>query len=324
MTNSAINAGAQIIDMVLLVIDVTKGIQTQTAEGIVVAEVTTNKMVIVLNKVDLLPPGETEARMNKVIATIKRALAGSKFADAPIIPYAARPSPPHTSPVQSLHGAILAAAPPLTRTDTETKRFLMLVDHCFALKGKGTVCTGTVLRGSVAVGQSVEFPNLGETKKVKSIHIFHEPHESAQQGDRIGMLVTQLDSQQLERGYACYPGSIHGGVTHVLSTVQQIKYFKGDLASQHNLHVTIGHYTTTARLVFMNCSVDPTSSEFTWSAHEYPYVSVLPSVKNKTSDTELQMTPVTHYLALIEFDKPMLVPPQALLIASKLDADIRK
>lgn len=305
--------------MVLLVIDVTKGIQTQTAEGIVVAEVTTNKMVIVLNKVDLLPPDEAEARMTKVTATIKRALAGSKFADAPIIPYAARPSTTSASTVPALHRAILTAAPSLARTDTDGKRFLMLVDHCFALKGKGTVCTGTVLRGSISVGQSVEFPNLGETKKVKSIHIFHEPHDSAQQGDRIGMLVTQLDSQQLERGYACYPGAIHSGVTHVLSSVQQIKYFKGELASQHNLHVTIGHYTTTARLVFMNSATDPTSSEFAWSAHEYPYVPVLPSVKS--ADT--QVTPVKHHLALIEFDKPMLVPPQALLIASKLDADIR-
>ena len=42
--------GAQIIDLVLLVIDVTKGIQTQTAECIVIAEILANRMVIVLNK----------------------------------------------------------------------------------------------------------------------------------------------------------------------------------------------------------------------------------------------------------------------------------
>ena len=307
-------------------IDVTKGIQTQTAEGIVVAEVTTNKMVIVLNKVDLLPADEAATRINKVTATIRRALSGSKFAAAPIVQFSAHPGGPEgraaKSHVIERHRALRNAAPSLTRTDTMHHRFLMLVDHCFALKGKGTVCTGTVLRGSISVGQLVEFPNMGETKKVKSIHIFHEPHESAQQGDRIGMLVTQMDSQQLERGYACYPGSIVGGVTHVLSTVRQVKYFKGELHSHQNLHVTIGHYTTTARLVFMNGAVDPTDSKFTWSSHEYQYMSALPSPKHQTDTAEA--TPVTHYLALIEFDKPMLVPPQALLIASKLDADIRK
>jgi selenocysteine-specific elongation factor len=43
--------GAQIIDMVILVVDVTHGIQTQTAECIIIAEVTTSHMIIVLNKV---------------------------------------------------------------------------------------------------------------------------------------------------------------------------------------------------------------------------------------------------------------------------------
>ena len=44
--------GAQIIDMVVLVIDATKGIQTQTAECLVIAEMTTPHLLVVLNKVD--------------------------------------------------------------------------------------------------------------------------------------------------------------------------------------------------------------------------------------------------------------------------------
>lgn len=47
--------GAQIIDMMMLVVDVTKGIQTQTAECLVVGELTTPNLVLVLNKTDLLP-----------------------------------------------------------------------------------------------------------------------------------------------------------------------------------------------------------------------------------------------------------------------------
>lgn len=43
--------GAQIMDLMLLVIDVTKGIQTQTAECIVIGEITTDKMIVVLNKI---------------------------------------------------------------------------------------------------------------------------------------------------------------------------------------------------------------------------------------------------------------------------------
>jgi selenocysteine-specific elongation factor len=43
--------GAQIMDLMILVIDVTKGIQTQTAECIVIGEITTEKMIVVLNKI---------------------------------------------------------------------------------------------------------------------------------------------------------------------------------------------------------------------------------------------------------------------------------
>ena len=43
--------GAHIIDLVLLVVDVTRGIQAQTVECVVIAEVTTRRVVIVLNKV---------------------------------------------------------------------------------------------------------------------------------------------------------------------------------------------------------------------------------------------------------------------------------
>lgn len=43
--------GAQIMDLMILVIDVTKGIQTQTAECIVIGEITTDRMIVVLNKI---------------------------------------------------------------------------------------------------------------------------------------------------------------------------------------------------------------------------------------------------------------------------------
>jgi len=59
--------GAQIIDMFLLVLDVTKGMQTQTAECLVIGEITCDKMIVVLNKVDLLPPEKKQSLIEKVL-----------------------------------------------------------------------------------------------------------------------------------------------------------------------------------------------------------------------------------------------------------------
>ena len=58
--------GAQIIDMMMLVVDVTKGVQTQTAECLVIGEILCEKMVVVLNKVDLLKEDKREALAEKV------------------------------------------------------------------------------------------------------------------------------------------------------------------------------------------------------------------------------------------------------------------
>jgi selenocysteine-specific translation elongation factor len=58
--------GAQIIDMMMLVIDVTKGMQTQTAECLVIGEITCSKMIVVLNKVDMFDDDKREASVDKV------------------------------------------------------------------------------------------------------------------------------------------------------------------------------------------------------------------------------------------------------------------
>ena len=53
--------GAQIIDMMLLVIDIVKGIQTQTAECLIIGEICCDKMLIVLNKLDLIEESKRES-----------------------------------------------------------------------------------------------------------------------------------------------------------------------------------------------------------------------------------------------------------------------
>ena len=80
------------------------------------------------------------------------------------------------------------------------KNFLMIVDHCFAVKGHGTVLTGTIAGGCVAVGDEVALPDLQLTRRVKSLQVFHAPVREARQGDRVGLCVAGLDASLFERG----------------------------------------------------------------------------------------------------------------------------
>lgn len=52
----------------------------------------------------------------------------------------------------------------------------------------------------------IEIPELKLSKKVKSMQMFHQPVESATQGDRLGICVTQFDPSLIERCIASSPG----------------------------------------------------------------------------------------------------------------------
>ena len=58
--------GAQIIDMMMLVVDIVKGIQTQTAECLIIGEILCNKMIVVLNKIDLIEEKKRPATIENV------------------------------------------------------------------------------------------------------------------------------------------------------------------------------------------------------------------------------------------------------------------
>lgn len=62
--------GTHIIDLMLLVVDINKGFQTQTAECLVIGELTCDALVVVLNKVDLIPPEKRDEKVAKVCAIL--------------------------------------------------------------------------------------------------------------------------------------------------------------------------------------------------------------------------------------------------------------
>ena len=71
--------------MLIIVIDCLKGIQTQTAECMVIGEITTNKALFVLNKIDLIPENEREERIKSITANLQKTISRTHFKNAPIV-----------------------------------------------------------------------------------------------------------------------------------------------------------------------------------------------------------------------------------------------
>eukprot|EP00897_Mesotaenium_endlicherianum_P001253 jgi/Mesen1/1155/ME000124S00193 len=251
--------GAQIMDMMLLLVDATKGFQTQTAECLVVGEISpTQDMLVVLNKIDLLPQATRATQIEKMSKRLRATLRGTKFVNAAIVPVCAAPAASSSSPagregidqlVQHLT-ALVTGDVRRRRRDTESP-FLFAVDHCFPIRGQGSVMTGTVLQGTVGVGHTIELPALKLQRKVKSMQMFRRAVTSASQGDRVGICVAQLDTSLLERGLAAAPGSV-GSMRAAVACVSRVRFFSATIASKSRFHVTVGHTTVMADLLFFS------------------------------------------------------------------------
>eukprot|EP01032_Pedospumella_encystans_P010759 gene10759-12549_t len=255
--------GAQIIDMILLVVDANKGIQTQTAECIVIGEITTDNMIIVLNKVDTIPDGEREAKIERVSNRIRKVFAATKFAGVPIVATAASVGGEKTigAGAQTQKSATLPPSEGIEDLLNLIKQkvviparnysapFYYAIDHCFSIKGHGTVLTGTVLSGSVSTNSIIEIPHLQITRKVKSLQMFRKPVKGARQGDRVGICVTNLDASLIERSIACAPSTVPL-LQSVLCLVKKVRFFRHACKSLSKFHISIGHETVVATAVF--------------------------------------------------------------------------
>jgi len=83
--------GAQIIDIMFLVIDISKGIQAQTAECIIIAELYLKKIIVILNKIDMIDGQQTiDAKIN----ALRKVFSKTKFGEqVKMVPYSTKKDP---------------------------------------------------------------------------------------------------------------------------------------------------------------------------------------------------------------------------------------
>jgi selenocysteine-specific elongation factor len=348
--------GAQIIDMVLLVVDAFKGWQAQTTECLVLAELTSPHLVVALNKIDMFPENEREKKLQEAKKMVQERLKSSKFRSAPMIGVSAciggeagmdLASNP-TYNIETLVQTLQDSLPAPKRIVAKDAPFYFSIDHCFPIKGMGTVMTGTVLSGSVSVNDNIEFPTLGLERKVKSMQMFKRKAMKISQGDRAGMCVSSLDSNLLERGVAATPGAVQL-LKGAIALVRKIPYYQNSIGDKSKVHISVGHTTVMATVTFWGAkelyeqqqstsasnaqqeSIDGHSTlggdadlaglpflKYDWDQdfiHQdgmLETLSVDPSKKRNKRESPL------HW-AMIDFQTPVYCPLHSLVIGSRLD-----
>ena len=89
--------------------------------------------------------------------------------------------------------------------------FLMPIEDVFGIKGRGTVVTGRVERGTIKTGDNVEIVGFGDISKTVAtgLEMFHKTLDESEAGDAVGVLLRGVDREDVERGEVlAKPGSI--------------------------------------------------------------------------------------------------------------------
>lgn len=209
--------GAAQMDGAILCIAATDGPMQQTREHILLSrQVGVPKIVVFLNKVDLVDDPEM---LELVEMEVRELLSSYKYDgdNTPVI---------KGSALKALNGdaegvkaieelmSIVDEYIPVPPRPTELP-FLLPVEDVFSITGRGTVATGRIERGIVKTGESVEIVGLqkeGEkalTSTVTGVEMFRKILDIGEAGENVGLLLRGIDKEMIKRGQViCKPGSI--------------------------------------------------------------------------------------------------------------------
>ncbi|UXC18093.1 selenocysteine-specific translation elongation factor [Comamonas squillarum] len=187
-------AGAVGIDHALLVVAADDGVMPQTLEHLEILQLLGIRQgTVALTKVDRVP----RDRIDEVRDEITAILARSNLADAPVFETAA--ALPDDPGVRALRQHLHQQAQAMPQR-ANSGLFRLAVDRVFSLPGQGTVVTGTVFNGQVAVGDSLVHSASGAPVRVRSIHVQNQASEHGLAGQRCALNLAGIAKEAITRG----------------------------------------------------------------------------------------------------------------------------
>ena len=210
--------GAAQMDGAILVVSAFDGPMPQTREHILLArQVQVPYILVALNKIDMMEDPEL---LDLVELEVRELLTKYQFPGdkTPIVRVSGlkagecgcgKRDCQWCGGIWNLMDAVDSYIPEPKRE--KDKPFLMAVEDVFSIKGRGTVPTGRVERGTIKPGDEIEIVGLGATKKTiaTSLEMFHKLLDYAEPGDAVGVLLRGAERDDIQRGQVlAKPGSI--------------------------------------------------------------------------------------------------------------------
>ena len=185
-------AGVGAIDVALLIVAADESVMPQTREHLAILDILQiRRGLVVITKTDLVEEDLAEL----VKAEVEDVLEGTSLRGSPIVGVSALTG----DGLDSLRAAIDQIL-----DGTEPRRDLgrprLPVDRCFSIAGFGTVVTGTLIDGSLAVGQEVEVAGSNRRGRIRGLQSHKEKVDRAQPGVRLAVNLSGLSRADVQRG----------------------------------------------------------------------------------------------------------------------------
>ncbi|HEV2250450.1 MAG TPA: selenocysteine-specific translation elongation factor, partial [Candidatus Limnocylindria bacterium] len=232
-------AGVGGIDAVILVIAADEGVMPQTREHLAILRLLgVERGVAALSKRDLVD----DEWAGLVRTEVRAALAGTPLADAPIVDVSANTRQGLDELLASLEGALGAA--PLRR---DLGRPRLPIDRAFTMTGFGTVVTGTLVDGTLRVGDEIELVPGGSWGRIRGLQTHRRAIDVARPGSRVAANLTGIDKEAIDRGMVlAHPGTI--APTAVVGTRLELLHgVSGPLEHDDVVRVHVGSAEAIAR-----------------------------------------------------------------------------
>jgi len=190
-------AGAHGLDAVLVVIASDEGVMPQTREHLEILDLLeVRRGIAVLTKVDLVDP----EWLGMVRAEVAKTLEGTSLAGAAVLDVSASTGHGLSELVTALDALLEHSE---QRQDSGRPR--LPVDRVFTMSGFGTVVTGTLVDGSVRVGDELRVFPSGRLVRVRGLQRHNEKVETVGPGSRVAANLSGVEKSELARGDVLAP-----------------------------------------------------------------------------------------------------------------------
>ncbi len=185
-------AGVGAIDACVFVVDAAEGWKPQSEEHLRILDVLGVKYgLVVLTKIGLVDDEVRELAELDVVEHVE----GTFLDGAPIVAVDAI-ADIGLDDLRAALDTLLASTP--TAADNDRPR--LWIDRVFAPKGAGTVVTGTLTGGSIAVDDGLLVLPQGFAVRVRAIQSLNEFHNAISPGSRVALNLSGIDHDQITRG----------------------------------------------------------------------------------------------------------------------------